>query len=224
MPKKKYFVKYNKNYFLKRNLNDPKRLKSFSYEKKILEQFADFNSKVCDIGCSTGEFLDFLKWNGSKYGMEINPGAIKIAKKNGIKFDKNILNTSNFFDVIIFRGTIQHLEDPFNYLAHAHISLKKGGLVFFLATPNINSLHYKLFQDLPALDAKRNFYLPSKSSIINLMKIYNFKLIESEFPYLNSGYDKPLINFLCFFLKIFGLYKKNIPFPGNMMNLLFKKK
>ena len=55
------------------------------------------------------------------------------------------------------------------------------------------------------------------------MKIYNFKFIESEFPYLNSGYDKPLINFLCFFFKIFGLYKKNIPFPGNMMNLVFKK-
>ena len=215
---------YSDSYFKKRFLNDITRIKSFHKEKYFITKFTTINKRVCDVGCSTGEFLKSIEWRGPKYGVEINKKAIFYAKKNGIKFDKNILNTSNFFDVIIFRGTIQHLEDPFNYLAHAHISLKKGGLVFFLATPNINSLHYKLFQDLPALDAKRNFYLPSKSSIINLMKIYNFKLIESEFPYLNSGYDKPLINFLCFILKIFGLYKKNIPFPGNMMNLVFKKK
>ena len=39
MSKKKYFVDYNKNYFLKRNLNDPKRIKSFSYEKNILKKY-----------------------------------------------------------------------------------------------------------------------------------------------------------------------------------------
>ena len=58
---------------------------------------------------------------------------------------------------------------------------------------------------------------------MNLMKIYNFKLIDFEYPYLNSGYDKPLVNFFCFFLKIFGMHKKNVPFPGNMMNLVFRK-
>ena len=215
---------YSDSYFKKRFFNDALRIKSFQEEKYFIKKFTSINKKVCDVGCSTGEFLKSIKWTGSKYGLEINKKAIFEAKKNGIKFDKNILNTSNFFDIVIFRGTIQHLENPFKYLSHAHSSLKKGGLVFFLATPNTNSLHYKLFQDLPALDAKRNFYLPSKSSIINLMKMYNFKFIGSEYPYLNSGYDKPLINFLCFFFKIFGLYKKNIPFPGNMMNLVFKKK
>ncbi len=215
---------YSDSYFKKRLLNDSTRIRSFQKEKYFIKKFTSLNKRVCDVGCSTGEFLASIEWKGPKYGIEINKKAILHAKKNGIKFDRNILNTSNFFDVIIFRGTIQHLENPFNYLASAQSSLKKGGYVFFLATPNINSLHYKFFNDLPALDAKRNFYLPSKSSIINLMKIYNFKLIDSEYPYLDSGYDKPLINFLCFFLKIFGLYKKNIPFPGNMMNLVFKKK
>jgi 2-polyprenyl-3-methyl-5-hydroxy-6-metoxy-1,4-benzoquinol methylase len=215
---------YSDFYFKKRNFNDYNRIKSFHKEKYFIKKFTTLNKNVCDVGCSTGEFLKSIDWKGPKYGIEINKKAKILAKKNGINFDRHILNTSNFFDVIIFRGTIQHLEDPFNYLAKAYISLKKGGYLFFLATPNINSLHYKLFNNLPALDAKRNFYLPSKSSIINLMKIYNFSFIGSEFPYFGSGYDKPLINALCFFLKIFGLYKKNIPLPGNMMNLVFKKK
>jgi 2-polyprenyl-3-methyl-5-hydroxy-6-metoxy-1,4-benzoquinol methylase len=215
---------YSDTYFKKRYLNDNTRIKSFQKEKYFIKKYTSINKKVCDVGCSTGEFLKSIEWKGPKYGVEINKKAIREAKKNGINFNKDIRNTSNFFDVVIFRGTIQHLDDPFNYLAHTYSCLKKGGLVFFLATPNINSLHYKLFQDLPALDQKRNFYLPSKSSLINLMEIYNFKFIESEYPYLNSGYDKPLVNFLCFILKIFGLYKKDIPFPGNMMNLVFKKK
>ena len=214
---------YPNTYFKKRFLNDNIRIKSFQKEKNFICKFTSINKKVCDVGCSTGEFLETLKWKGPKYGLEINKKAIQRAKESGIKFHKNILNVNNFFDVIIFRGTIQHLDDPFNYLAKAHKSLKKGGFVFFLATPNINSFHYKLFNDLPALDAKRNFYLPSKLSLINLMKIYNFKFIDSEYPYLKSGYEKPLKNFLCFFLRIFGLYKQNIPFPGNMMNLVFKK-
>ena len=70
-------------------------MKSFLYEKKILEEFTDFNLKVCDIGCSTGEFLEFLKWDGSKYGMEINPDNKSSQKKELIL--KNILTNKNFF-------------------------------------------------------------------------------------------------------------------------------
>ena len=214
---------YSDAYFNNRFLNDSTRIKSFQKEKFFIQKFTGLNKNVCDVGCSTGEFLKSIKWSGPKYGLEVNERAILEAKKNGIRFNKNILNISNFFDVVIFRGTIQHLDNPFNYLARTHSSLKKGGLVFFLATPNINSLHYRLFQDLPALDTKRNFYLPSKKSLIDLMKIYNFKFVGCEYPYFNSGYDRPLMDLLSFFLKFFGLHNKNIPFPGNMMNLVFKK-
>jgi len=212
------------NYFKKRFLNDFARIKSFQQEKCFIKKFTSLDRKVCDVGCSTGEFLKSLEWQGARYGMEINQKAIIEAKKNRINFDKNILNTHNFFDIIIFRGTIQHLQNPFDYIRHTNFALKKGGLVFFLATPNINSIHYKLFNNLPALDEKRNFYLPSISSLTNLMKIYNFKLINFEYPYFDTGYDRPIVDFFFFFLKIFGFYKKNIPFPGNMMNVVFKKK
>lgn len=200
------------NYFKYRLLNDKKRLKSFILEKKFILNHTDLNKIVCDVGCSTGEFLSAIGWKGKKYGMEINKFAITKAKQKNIFFNKNILNQINFFDVIIFRGTIQHIENPFLYLKLSYRSLKKGGLVFFLATPNINSLHYKIFNDLPALDEQRCFFLPSDIIIKNIMKIYKFKFIDSCYPYFNSGYDFFIKDLFYFVMKIFFFIKKMFPF------------
>ena len=41
--------------------------------------FIEDNTEVVDVGCSTGEFLSHIKWEGEKYGMEINQFAKKIA-------------------------------------------------------------------------------------------------------------------------------------------------
>ncbi len=217
-------VKFNNSYFLKRNLNDKKRLKSFLYERDFIKKFVSLNTKVCDIGCSTGEFLKFINWTGKKYGMEVNKRAIALAKKNNIKFNHNVLNKKNYFNVIIFRGTVQHVDQPFFYLQKSYEALKKGGYLFILATPNISSVYYRLFQTLPALDENRNFYLPSFSNLKKISEIYGFKFIEVNYPYLKSGYENIFFDYLIFTLKIFGLFKKkNISFPGNMMNLVFKK-
>ena len=56
MPKKRHFVEYNKNYFLKRNLNDPKRLKSFLYEKKISCMLWNIDNNI------PGEFITFIHY------------------------------------------------------------------------------------------------------------------------------------------------------------------
>ena len=223
MTKKDFHFKFNNSYFKHRNLNDQKRIKSFALEKKILSEYVKFNGRVCDVGCGTGEFLSFLDWKGKTYGMEINKEAIKKAKKVGINFDKNILNQNDYFDVVIFRGTIQHIEQPFYYLRQSFMSLKKGGHLFILQTPNIDSLHYRIFEDLPALDKNANFYIPSYKNLKQICSIYKFKHCRTNFPYINSGYEKPIIDFTLFILKILKLYKNNVTFPGNMMNLVFKK-
>lgn len=220
----KNLIKFSDSYFEKRSGNDHKRMKSFILEKKLVEKYSNLNGKVCDVGCSTGEFLKFIKWKGQRFGMEINELAKKKAKKNSINFSKNILNTSNFFDVIIFRGTIQHLDQPFLFLNYAHKALKKNGTMFFLATPNVGSVYYRLFQDLPALDKRKNFYLPSSKNLTNICKIIGFKKLYEQYPYLKSGYEKPIKDLIFFLIKCLGLMKNyNFSFPGNMMNLVFKK-
>lgn len=215
---------YPDNYFQNRQFNDPLRLKSFDQEAIFISKFTSFNKNVCDVGCSTGEFLEHINWNGKRYGMEVNENAINIAKSNGVSFSRNILTEKNFFDVVIFRGTIQHIDQPFFYIEQAYKSLKKDGKIFFLATPNINSICYKLFTDLPMLDSSLNFYLPSDKNLSSILHNYGFANINIEYPYINSPYTNLIYDHLRFLLKLFLLQKKsNFPFWRNMMNIVATK-
>ena len=104
---------YPNDYFKDRSSNDRYRIKSFLSERDFLLKHINFKGTVCDVGCSTGEFLNSIGWLGEKYGMEISEFAIEIAKKNNIDFSKNIETEKSFFDLVIFRGTIQHVPTPF---------------------------------------------------------------------------------------------------------------
>jgi SAM-dependent methyltransferase len=214
---------YDVGYFSQRNFNDKLRLESFLSEKKLIENISDFNGKICDVGCSTGEFLTFIDWSGEKFGMEISEFAIEIAEKHGISFEKNIETEINFFDVVIFRGTIQHLPHPFLFIEHAFRSLKPGGFVVFLATPNSNSFIYKLKNTLPVLVPNLNFYIPSDVTLINACKNFGFEFYSIEKPYLTSPYSNIFIDSLKFIKMVFSGSKPNFPWPGNMMNLIMKK-
>ena len=135
---------YDDSYFKDRNFVDKKRIESFNQERDFLFKYTK-EGVICDVGCGTGEFLSSINWPGKRYGMEVNKNAIKAAKVNGVDFSKDILNQDIFFDVVVFRGTIQHLPNPFSYIQKAYESLKPGGLIVFLATPNMNSIFYKFF-------------------------------------------------------------------------------
>ena len=211
-------------YFAKRSLNDDRRRKSFKSEKSLLQKYVDFEGTICDVGCSTGEFLTSIGWTGPKYGMEINQYAINMAKKSGISFDKNIKTIENFFDVVVFRGTIQLLPDPFRYIMYAHKAIRKGGVICFLATPNANCIVYKLFNTLPALEPKLNFFMPSDIVLNQILDNCGFNIVEVEKPYLNSPYAMPLRDHLLFVASLVGLRKPNFPFWGNMTNLIAVKR
>ena len=215
---------FNNKYFLNRNLNDVKRLKIFDFENKIIEKYVKKNSKILDVGCGTGEFLKFIEWKGKKFGMEINSLAKKIAKKNGINFNCNLLNKTNFFDVIIFRGTIQHLPYPFYYLEKSFKSLKKNGIIIFFSTPNINSISYKFFNNLHLLKPIY-YYAPSNLSLENALKNFDFKICENNFyPYTSSPYSNFFLDHLKFILTLLKIKKENdFPFYKNMFYIVAKK-
>jgi 2-polyprenyl-3-methyl-5-hydroxy-6-metoxy-1,4-benzoquinol methylase len=216
---------FENDYFEHRQLNDLKRIKSFNEESDWMKaNHVPFNGVVCDVGCSTGEFLDHIHWLGPKYGMEVNELAISIATKTGVSFSKNILNVENFFDVIIFRGTIQHLDKPFQYIEASFKSLKPGGFVVFLATPNIESIYYRIFNSLPALETKRSFFLPGSKHLLNLCNRAGFECLNVEYPYYKSGYDRPFLDGAFFLARLFSFSNRwSAPFPKNMMNILLRR-
>lgn len=218
---KPYHKIFSKDYFTNRFGNDPKRQKSFAQEKDLINKYIS-SGTLLDIGCSTGEFIQSLGWPGKCFGMEISPYAISVAMKKGIKFGRDLSNTKNYFDLIIFRGTIQHLDTPFAYLKKTYSALKPGGFVVFLATPNANSIYYKLWNTLPFLAPVANFYIPSDVTLTNAMKNFGFILKEIRYPYLTSPYASFFRDHLNFIKKLLGFNVK-FAFWRNSIELVFQK-
>jgi len=214
---------YDSEYFVNRHFNDTKRLLSFTQESNFISKYIENTGKICDVGCATGEFLVHIQWRGDMYGMEVNSEAINTAKGHGINFDKNILNQKDYFDIVIFRGTIQHLPNPILYIEKAYHSLKKGGVIVFTATPNANSIYYKLFNTLPMIHDRYNYYIPSDITLINILRNFEFELLDIEKPYLKSPYKSFIQDHCRFLIKLFFRTQHSFAFWGSTMNIIAKK-
>lgn len=214
---------YDKEYYDKRNFQDKLRLKQFLFDKCFINKFVNDIQTVLDVGCSTGEFLITTDIGNQKYGMEISDYAIKIAKENNINFDKSLFTEKNFFDVIIFRGSIQHIKDPIMYLERAYTALKPGGMLFLLATPNTDSIIYKCFNSLHMLTNETTYLWPSKSMLKNILINLNYKKIVIEEPYLESAYANPIVDFTKFIFQIITRKKYKYAFKGNIINIVARK-
>jgi len=213
--------RWSDDYFIDRNLNNPLRKIQFEQDASFIRSFIK-DGVVCDVGCSTGEFLRHIKFKGILYGMEINDQAKKIAS-DIISFEKNIFTEENFFDLIIFRGTIQHVDNPFQMIKSAHKSLKKGGYLVFLSTPNSNSILYRVKQDLPFLDWPLNFYIPGKKDLTNALENFGFEIMKIEFPYWKTPYRNFLNDHFKFILNLFSRKFYKHAFWGSSMNIAAKK-
>lgn len=215
------FDKYLPSYFVDNYTNDPRRELAYQQEMARVEA-RKFSGSILDIGCGTGGFLekfDPVKW--ARYGVDLSEYAVEMTRKRGIEAQTPACLEEmepETFDVVVMRGTIQHYANPFAVMYTAHQLLKSGGMLAILATPNANGLVYKLFQDLPALDAPRNWLIPSDVMLANAVKNLGFRDTELLYPYWHGPYANPPRDFMRFFMRFFGL-KKPFAFPGNMLEL-----
>ena len=133
------------NYIQRRFDNDKKmkwRQDQYLQDIRFLESFIE-SGKILDVGCNGGFFLGAFSDSYEKYGIEIDPEAVAYANEN-YDFDIRLerFGEDNFendsFDLVIFRGVIEHMFDPKSALDRAWEVLKPGGKIFFAATPNID--------------------------------------------------------------------------------------
>jgi len=121
------------------------------------------------------------------------------------------------------RGTVQHLPSPFETIKTAFDKLRPGGVLFLIATPNADSIYFRIFGDLPAFDFPRNYWLPGFNQLKLVCEREGFILSGAQYPYLESGYASRW-DFAKFIARILlRTPRLGCAFPGNMMNLAFTK-
>jgi SAM-dependent methyltransferase len=214
---------YNQEYFDGYYINDPKRERAYLQERDRILEYFPRGGTVLDIGCGIGGFLDTFDERWDKWGVEPSEYAAEKATKRGIKLLRAVsVAESNTFDVVIFRGSLQHIALPMQYITHAVRSLKQGGLLVFLATPDTDSLVYSIWHKLPALDAPKNWIVFSGSVLTNILERLGMD-VQVTHPYLLTPYAEPLKDFAKFFISLFFGWRK-FAFPGNMMEVYAVKK
>ena len=233
---KQYYNDYIGMRFKDKEKTQQRKLQ-YEIDKNFIELFIS-SGKVLDVGCSGGFFLDVLNDDFEKYGIEIDEKAVEHAKKT-YSFGKNIecsaVENTKYqkenFDLIIMRGVIEHLSNPCNVMEKVSYLLKSNGYFYIAATPNVDSFCADIYRE------KWNLFHPirhlsyfSVKTISKFLNRYNLKLIDKDFPYLETPYadiEKDHIEILkAYQARKEGNFDKigrSRPFWNNMMNLVFKK-
>jgi len=124
-----------------------------SRRKYLLDLLKDLpkESKILDIGCSSGIFLKDLEGLGFKnenlFGVDISEKAIANCKNNGLQnafvMDAQNITLSEKFDIIVASDCLEHLEDDRKAIKNWKGLLKKEGkmYVFVPAFQSLWSYH-----------------------------------------------------------------------------------
>lgn len=206
----------------------------YKVEFDYVERFMDVNrSKVLDVGCAGGEFLDIFSKHGAVCeGVEFGEEAYKIvsSKYKAYLGELTKIEFDTKYDLIIFRGVIQYFIDPKKYMNKACDCLEKGGLLFITSSPNSESLCFNLFKDRFTLPVGvTDYYAYSEKIITEFLSKKGMKLIDERFLYLETPYAD-IVNDTIIVADALNKEKngeyiecKSPPFVDNMLTLLYRK-
>lgn len=215
-------MSYDGRYFTSRQRDENQRAVMRRQElARVFRRTGLAEGTVVDIGCGLGELLDLFpadRWR--KYGTEASEEAQNACRAKGIDFE--LPEGEGWCDLVVLRGSLQHLDRPIETLFAAHRWLRPSGWLVALATPNAGSPVYRLFQELPALDPPRNFVVFSDRVLRQCLVNVGFREPAFEYPYLGSPYARPLRDHLRFVLRLFGV-RTAFAFWRNMMECYAQK-
>ncbi|MCX6287861.1 MAG: class I SAM-dependent methyltransferase [Bacteroidetes bacterium] len=168
--------------------------RNFMLRKKlsIVEGYSK-GKNILDIGCGTGEFLNFCKKKGLEtYGVELNRKPRETAAKNfGLDIREKIVDfpaEKHMFDCITLWHVLEHIHELAPTIESIKNHLKPDGALI-IALPNCSSwdaLHYKKFW--AAYDLPRHLYHFNKKSFTKFLGIHQFKIIKILPQVLDSYY------------------------------------
>ncbi len=232
--------KYYSNFIGRRRLSNPTKMKqrSLQYEddKWTLQQYVK-EGRLLDVGCNGGFFLDCLDNTFEKHGIEVDASAVKYAHEN-FDFGPNVrcgnILEANYqedsFDVIVMRGTIEHVTKPVKVIKRCSKLLKKGGFFYITATPNVDSLAAELFRDRwVVFHPVQHLWHFSPKTLSSVCDRFGMTFVSVTFPYLGTIYENYRSDLAQMSDEITSqepsTLKKKVspPFFESMMSIIFKK-
>jgi len=157
-------------------------------------------TKVLDIGCNTGELLDFAKSMGSETsGIEPSVTCRDIIEGKGHTYYSCLADTGDSrFDVITAFDLIEHLYDVHSFLTCCADRLKKNG-VLVICTGDISSLSARISQ-------AKWWYIRYPEHVLFPSTIFfrdysGFNIEKWIRTYASTGYIKPFSSVLFEFIK-----------------------
>ncbi len=149
---------------------------------------ASGRGKVLDIGCSSGQYLSYLKELGwDTYGVEMDADTALFAKqKLGLNVVTGDFNALPFepssFDAVALWHSLEHFANPSATMRKVHSLLKKDGTVI-IGLPNAVSLEAELFGNYWwAWEVPRHLYHFSPSTVTRLLEKEGFSVTAIEYP------------------------------------------
>jgi 2-polyprenyl-3-methyl-5-hydroxy-6-metoxy-1,4-benzoquinol methylase len=152
--------------------------------QRLLSDFEAFRhyGTVLDIGCGQGDFLWQARQRGwSAQGSEFSTAAAALCRKRGLSVTQRPLSQAGFtpasFDVITAFEVLEHVNDPSELISSVRFLLRPGGL-FYLTTPNFDSLlRFAEGEKFKMLCYPEHLCFYTKSSLSNLARLHNFRLL-----------------------------------------------
>ena len=137
----------------------------------VIKDYAKFNSRILDVGCGAGAYINDLCDIGFMSVSGIDPFL-----ENELKYDNGVVIRKLFleqveeqYDVILSHHSFEHVPQPLETLISIKKLLRPGG-VCVLTIPVAEDLYRKYGRDCYLIQAPQHFFLYSLKSMAALTK------------------------------------------------------
>lgn len=141
--------------------------------------------RILDVGSGPGWFLRELRAQGwDTYGVDFSSHAVEYAQRSGLNVKHGDLfdaaYKSDFFDVVLFNHSLEHMFNPLDMLKEAHRTLKPGGLLLIMI-PNAGSFEARVFGKWWVhWDVPRHLFHFNKKTMALLLEKAGFQLMKIQ--------------------------------------------
>ncbi len=203
----------------------------WKWEHEISINYVKETSKVLEIGCAYGTFLQACKDKGVKEstGLELNRNAVNTAISNGLDVrnelvEDHLKSHNEYYDLVGSFQVVEHISDLKSFIDNSVSCLKKSG-IYIISVPNNECYFFKNDIDHTLNLPPHHMGLWTEESLINIapyfglevIKVYKEPAKKSNYGIYYEVFLRKKLGMSGSFLKTF--YKISRPFVKVLMNL-----